>query len=139
MLATLLSIWPLILFVLGLAASWGVSKYRIDQNSNHIKALLAAFQEHKDYNDKQFQRVDGHCIERERLLSEQFTQIKVEFAMTNAKIDSLMRIVEENNIAVLSNKIDNLTKTVDEIKKWFQSLEKRTHRLETLKGIVEGD
>lgn len=139
MLATLLSIWPLILFVLGLAASWGVSKYQIDQNSNHIKALLAAFQEHKDYNDKQFQRVDGHCIERERLLSEQFTQIKVEFAMTNAKIDSLMRIVEENNIAVLSNKIDNLTKTVDEIKKWFQSLEKRTHRLETLKGIVEGD
>lgn len=137
MLATLLSIWPLILFVLGLAASWGVAKYKIDQNSNHIKALLAAFQEHKDYNDKQFQHVDGHCIERERLLNEQFTQIKVEFATTNSKIDSLMRVVEENNIAVLSNKIDNLTKTVDEIKKWFQSLEKRTHRLETLKGIID--
>lgn len=139
MLATLLSIWPLILFVLGLAASWGVAKYKIDQNSNHIKALLVAFQEHKDYNDKQFRRLDGHCLERERLLSEQFTQIKVEFAKMNAKIDSLTKVVEDNNIAVLSNKIDNLTHTVDEIKVWFQSLEKRVHKLETIKGIVDED
>ena len=134
MLEDLLNLWPLLVAIAALATTWGVTQFRVNKQSEETKGIIKALGSFKQYSYNKFEGISQHCNVREVTIANTLKDMEIELAKVNTKLDNLQQVVDESNLATLGVHIANLTDTVSEVKAWFQRLEGRINRLETLRS-----
>lgn len=134
MLETLLQFWPIVLAILGLTASVAVMKYKVDKRDTEISSLINALTTHKESNKEEFKEIHHRCYVRETTLNATLKKFEIELIKITGKLDNLQRIVDDSNLVSLGARLDSMNSSIDDIKKWFEKLEARQSRLETLAG-----
>lgn len=139
MLETLLAIWPVVLIILGLSASWGVAKYRIDKHDQLLQDLLKDFNSRKVETDQAFAHIHSRCANRAVEITSNSKDVEIELSKINTKLDVIQKVVDESKLAILGTKIEYLAQSFEEFKYWFKDLEARTHKLETIIYPIKKD